>query len=67
MNKSIELRGLNLCTITLYPQTIITYIISVRDNNGKSMWQKKNCTCEDLAFAVEITKRKIYTDIFETN
>ena len=62
---TVVLRGLNLCTITLYYQTIITFIISVRDSNGKTMWQKTNCTCEDLGFAVEITKRELYTDVFE--
>jgi len=61
----VQISGKNSCVITLYYQTVVTFTISVRDNNGKSMWQKRNCTCEDLAFAVEITKRKIYTDVFE--
>lgn len=51
--------------IFLFPESILTGTISVRDGEGNSLWQKEDCTVEDIPFAIEIAKRGINTGIFE--
>jgi hypothetical protein len=52
--------------IYIYPDTILSGTISVRTNgSGRVLWQKTNCTSDDIPFAIEIAKRNFQTDVFE--
>jgi len=52
--------------IFIYSESILTGTISVRDKNGTALWQKINCTADDIPFAIEVAKRGIQTNVFES-
>lgn len=51
--------------VLIFPESISTGTISVRDDKGYVLWQKQDCTSDDIPFAIEIAKRSIQTGIFE--
>ena len=53
--------------IMIWRDSNLTGLISLRDKDGKSMWQKVNCTAKDLAFAILLAENNVYTDVFETD
>jgi hypothetical protein len=53
-------------TILIWKESNLTGLISVRDKDGKSLWQKDDCDATDLIFAIEVAKRNVQTDVFET-
>lgn len=53
--------------IYIHPDTILTGTITVRNKKGFILWQKPNCTSDDIAFAIEIAKRDIDTGIVENH
>lgn len=52
--------------IFIFPESIISGLISVRDKFGNALWQKQDCTFEDIPFAIEVAKRGIQTGVFES-
>jgi len=54
-------------TIFIWKESNLTSLISVRNKDGKALWQKANCTANDLSFAIEIANRNIETGVFETD
>jgi hypothetical protein len=74
----VEFKGLNTkenavkirvktAIIFIWKESNLTAFISVRDKDGKALWQKANCTALDLSFAIEVADRNIQTEVFETN
>lgn len=57
----------NTATIFIWKESNLTALISVRDKDGKALWQKANCTALDLSFAIEVANRNIQTGVFETD
>jgi hypothetical protein len=73
----VEFKGLNTkenavkiqvktATILIWKESNLTGFISVRNKDGKVLWQKDNCTALDLSFAIEVADRNIETGILET-
>lgn len=53
--------------VFIYPSSILTGTISVRDADGNSLWQRINCTSDDIPYALEVAKRGVNTGVFETD
>ena len=51
--------------VIIWGNTILSGIIRVDDKNGNCLFQKGDCTADDIPFAIEVAKRGIQTNIFE--
>jgi hypothetical protein len=53
-------------SIIIWPDTIGTGTISVRNSNGSTLWQKANQDYTNLHEAIEVARFGIHTGIFES-
>ena len=51
--------------IFIFPDSLLTGTIQVRDKDGTALWSKTDCDALDIPFAIEIAKRGVQTGIFE--